>query len=370
MLLCGLRAPTVDALPCRHTEGGGGADADRCRHCASLEHSRLQPANRGDCPIGASRRGRIGRIHRADCIRMCQRRPDLPIVDLEQVVRPMRDARQHLAVETVTDLCAQPEVAFPLRLVEELVGSRLLREQRIRRFEVDQVDRQLGRHVGLDQHHVAAQAALIVDARQRQARLAVGRSQVVERAEHADVGPVGIDARLQQNDVGAEIDARPADKVLEIVEAVVGVGAAIGYDDEFGLLPQQRIHAGVLEMSAIAQVPVGRAAARKCAEALEQHEARLHQEGRRMPRRTNLQDAGLRAVPPVAQPQSREHRQRCDPSLGHAAESGCERRAGYGRPGTHSERRIAMRLGPGRTDGLHPAQRADGQRKALAIAVE
>ncbi|VTY37389.1 Uncharacterised protein [Xylophilus ampelinus] len=349
----GLRAHAGHALPQRQQQCGHTADAQRGLHHAVLHHACLDAA-----PGAAGRRAR-------------GRRPTLPVVGLEAV--DQRGARgdgvEQLAVQARADLIAELEVAFPLRLAEELVGGGFLRKAGMRGLEVHQVDRQVGRHVGFDQHDAPAPAAGVTHARQGQAGLALHRRQVVERTEGVHERALHAGARLHEGDVGAEVDAGAAHQVLEVAEAIGRVGAAIGQHDQLGLLLQQRVGAGVLEVAAVAEEPIRLADAGEDAEALAQHEARLGQ--RRAPPGFGRLPGHRACRPPVAQAQAGEQGQRRHAAVGHAAQARRQRGARHGRPPAQREGALAFGHGlPVAARGLCPAAGRDRHGQALAVAVE
>jgi hypothetical protein len=200
-------------------------------------------------------------------------------VGLEQRRVATAQRLQQVAVEHVAEIEAELVVALPLRFVEELVGGGLLREGRVAGGEVDQVDRQPGADVGLDQHQPARLGrADVAHTGEREAGVALARGQIVERAEQLDPGRSIVLARCagtraQELDLRAEVDARLAHQVLQVAEAVVRVGAAVGEHDHAAAFGEQGVGGRVLEVAAIAEEPVGSAAALEVAEHLAEQAA-------------------------------------------------------------------------------------------------
>ena len=263
-------------------------------------------------------------------------------------------------------------VAFPLRLVEELVGRGLLRKLRITGSEVQQIHRQRGGQVRLDDDHQRLRTVAILDLGHRQTGLAGPRSQITQRTEGGKAGKRRIGRHgpaqgFHKADLGAQVDSRLAHQVLEVAERIVRIGPAIRHHDHRSLLGQQGEHAGVLEMPAVRQEPVAPCGALEAAEGLAQQADGLRH--RSLPRGGHARPHRLR--PPVAETQPGKGHQRREPAARVLPQARRHCRTGDRHPGAEAQRSATFGLPlPAAHPHANQPTRCDRQQLPAPVAVE
>ncbi len=275
----------------------------------------------------------------------------------------------------------EQEVALPLRLREKLVGRRLLGKCGRLLLEILQVDRQTLAHVGLDhqQDAMAISCAPVGNLRKRKACIAGIRRQLLQRSECLQLlrqrqrclctispWPENFPRALEIY-LGLQIDARLSHQILDVVERVVGIRAAVRHDNDFRSFRKQRVRACVLEMPPIGQKPVRALLALEDGQHFIEQSPRLRQKANAF-RICMARTLGL--APPIPQAKSRKGGQGGDASpreLPQAWGHGCAR---YGRPGAERHRGPAFQRHPSVLRHLHRAAGRNGQRQPPTILIE
>ena len=361
-------------LPQRQQQRAGHAHADRCAY------------GRRTHAAAPARQARLG-VRRRRCLglaRLLQALGQGQLVQLHPV--PAGQLGQPAVVHGLAQVLAQALVALPLRLVEELVARGLVRKAGVALGVGQQVQIQADMQVGLDdQQRALALAArrvavAVAYARQQHAAARAVVGQLVGREHGQVVAGQAEQARgllaAVELDLGVQVDARLAHQVLDVGKAVLGVGAGVRQDDEVALALDQRVHAGVVEMPAVRQIPPG-------PRRPEEPGARLAPEHQRLgpappqPGLQRCQRLGQGRLYPVAQAYAEQKHHQRPAARGVGARARRRRRARDGHP---AAQRAGGAAGAGRGGAVVPAQhllRADLQRARrgdhqppLAVGVE
>src|ERR1043166_8819742 len=155
-----------------------------------------------------------------------------------------------LAAHQVHDVGAEGAVALELRLVEELVGGRLVREGVVRPLVVEHVLRLLAVDGGLDVDEHAVLRVLVYagvsDPPDGPVAAAAASPLLAGRVER-----LAEDGHLLEVYGHAEVNANLADGVAEVFELVVGVRRGIADDDEAAAAQNHLVEREVLEVAAV-----------------------------------------------------------------------------------------------------------------------
>src|SRR5271169_433771 len=220
-------------------------------------------------PVAGCRSGRGTRAARLSAVRWSQRSEldvDLPQslgeggrVEVCELIEELLKARRPRVAsidETGHDVMAEGSVGFELRLVEPLIGGRLVRKIWVQPLVGDELGRALvAAHRRLDVEDVAGRGRL--------ARIAV--ADILDRPEREirQLRRAGTPGRLEQRgyrkpDARAEIEPDLAGCVAEILVPATEILGAVADDDPAATAANHLVKPEVFEMAAVGEIDVKR----------------------------------------------------------------------------------------------------------------